>query len=149
MAGGRHAPRGISRNQQIPLLCVLVASTIISAPSDALLSEVQTRAHSRHVDVDRVAGGQAARGCYQVYVANFNGESITRISTSSLTVIGSFASNSPQAIAMLPDGRAYIGEIDDGIVSVVTLSTNTVATSFTTQPQLSAIAVGTINIPPP
>jgi hypothetical protein len=50
---------------------------------------------------------------------------------------------------MLPDGRAYIGEIDDGIVSVVTLSTNTVATSFTTQPQLSAIAVGTINIPPP
>jgi YVTN family beta-propeller protein len=85
----------------------------------------------------------------QVYVANFNGESVARISTSSLTVIATFASNSPQAIAMLPGGRAYIGEIDDGVVSVVSLATNTVTTSFTTQPQLSAIAVAAINIPPP
>ena len=84
----------------------------------------------------------------QVYVANFNGESITRISTSTLAVIGSFPSNSPEAIGMLSDGRAYIAEIDDGIISVVDLSTNTVTTSFTTAPLPTAIAVAPINIPP-
>ena len=82
----------------------------------------------------------------QVHVANFNGES-TRISMSSLTVIGSFASKQPAGDRDAADGRAYIGEIDDGIVSVVTLVHEQSRRPSPVSPS-SAIAVGTINIPP-